>query len=154
MLEVTLYFRGNVSIFSLQVLALILLSPWGWKKFLSNLKTTNTLHSSTIYATKFETLFIIMCCILSRTISCVSSYASAPIAWTSFFHPQGDNSIKASTCKENIETFPRKYNVTSSSIMVLSFIYSLWDFHIRQKAVDSLCQCYVEVFKGSIKWNK
>ncbi len=32
MLEVTLYFRGNVSIFSLQVLALILLSPWGWKK--------------------------------------------------------------------------------------------------------------------------
>ena len=101
--------------------------PWSWQFFamnlevmthdhdffLSNLKMTNTILQQ--YSTaKFETLFIIMCCILSRTISCVSSYVSAPIAWTSFFHPQGNNRIKACTCKENIETFLRKYNVTSN----------------------------------------
>ena len=33
-----------------------------------------------LYTTKFVTLCIIMCCILSHTISCVRSYASAPIA--------------------------------------------------------------------------
>ena len=70
-----------------------------------------------------------MCCILSRTISCVSSYASAPIAWTSFFHPQGNNCIKACTCsKENIETFPRKYIMWLQALFFKSFLYKYYQY--------------------------
>ena len=86
-----------------------------------------------------------MCCILSHTISCVvSSYASALIAWTSFFHPQGDNSIKACTCsKENIETlqalFFKSCLYTTSST---TFIYIVRFSWLTKSVLGSLSRKY------------
>ena len=85
-----------------------------------------------------------MCCILSHTISCVRSYASAPIAWPSFFHPQGDNSIKDCTCsKENIETlqalFFKSCLYTTSST---TFIYIVRFSWLTKSVLGSLSRKY------------